>query len=97
MVNNRQNGGIEGKSDIKESAVDRFVRIGKLLQDAREQRGKNCVEVAKIMGIAPNRLLLIESGLSQRDMPPGHDILKSFAEALGDPDLYDEFCRKLDL
>ena len=97
MNNGGQSGRTEGEPDIKESIVDRSVRIGNLLKEAREQRRKSLEEIADAMRITFGRLMLLEMGLSQFDMPPGDDILKSYAEALGDPDLYNEFSQKPDL
>lgn len=76
-------------------SVEWLGRIGKFWWQARENQGLSRYEVAEKLGVPVNQIRFLEFGM------PTPNELRSltdrYAEALGQPDLSDQFCKTFNL
>lgn len=91
-------------------SVEWLGRVGKFWWKAREQQGLTRQRTAQQMGVGVSALRFLEVGLGYPELgivnPDGEinpnaaadsDIVKNYAQALGQPQLYEDFCKTFNL
>lgn len=78
------------------SSIEWMGRVGKFWWELREQHNLSRYQVADLMGAHINEVRFFEFGLAMPEVALS-DFPKSYAEALGKPELYEEFREKFNL
>lgn len=63
---------------------------------ARERAGLSREDLAQSLGIKPNEVRFLELGLVNTSRELSERSLRAHAEALGSPDLYEQFCERFE-
>jgi len=89
----RHNETTAGVEPGAKGSVEWLRRLGSFCWEARGRSGLLCADVAERMGVSPNSIVMLDCGLADEN-ELNESFLKSFFEAIDDPDLFDEFIKE---